>query len=46
MSFAIKKKKRFKWLYLLETTIESLIYGYKNGDLKAVDVIKGIYRQN
>ena len=36
---ASKKKDLNEFIYL-ETTVESLIYGYKNGDFKVVDVIK------
>lgn len=36
---ASKKRDLNKFIYL-ETTVESLIYGYKNGDFKVVDVIK------
>ena len=36
---ASKKRDLNEFIYL-ETTVESLIYGYKNGDFKVVDVIK------
>ena len=36
----ISKKEDLNDFVYLETTIESLIIGYKNGDIKAVEVIK------
>jgi len=36
---ASKKRDLNEFIYL-ETTVERLIYGYKNGDFKVVDVIK------
>ena len=36
---ASKKRDLNEFIYL-ETTVENLIYGYKNGDFKVVDVIK------